>query len=104
MCYSTKIAKHAHTNVQIEGKQEVIAPQAHIHNVASLTKFIKNMLPWQHFRLVGSKFGCLNYVSTFSWYENAQGCHRNGGQLCPNNNIKNSESPGNAAQIEVCWR
>ena len=26
VCYSTKIAKHADTNVKIEGKQEVIAP------------------------------------------------------------------------------
>ena len=34
VCYSTKIAKHTDTNVKIEGKQEVIAPQVHIHKVA----------------------------------------------------------------------
>ena len=43
VCYSTKIAKHAESNIKIEEKQEVIAPQIHTHKVAWRTKFIKNI-------------------------------------------------------------
>ena len=32
--YSTKMGKHADTNVSIEGKQQNTAPQVHIHQVA----------------------------------------------------------------------